>query len=202
MTAPIRIAAFAAAFVLATSASHAALEDEGRQMIVRMTKSVNIIVKGSASKADREAQFRDLFRKNFDVRTIGRWVMGRPWRSATPAQQSAYMEAFETYIVKTYTVQLSGYGGDQLDVKGAEKDGRGVAVISHIKPKNNRNRPIVILWRLRKKAGRLVVRDVVIDGISMSLNQRREFKAVFDREGSVDGLIASIRRKIDRLNKK
>ncbi len=202
MTAPLPVAVFALALVAAVPASRAALEDDGRQMIEKMSKSVSVIVKGATSKSDRETRFRNLFQKNFDVRTIGRWVMGRLWRSATAAQQTAYLEVFETYIVKTYTVQLAGYGGERLRVVGVEKDGRGVAVISHIQPKNKRNRPIVIRWRLRKKRDRLLIRDVVIDGISMSLNQRREFAAVYAREGTVDGLIATIRKKITKLDAK
>ncbi len=202
MISVFRTAAATLVLISTAGASHAAIEDDGKRMIQRMTQSVDFIVKRSKARADREARFRKLFQENFDVRTIGRWVLGRPWRTATAAQKAAYLEVFQTYIVKTYTVQLSGYGGDQLQLVGTEKDGRGVAVITHIKDKSSRNRPIVIRWRLRKRNSRLMVRDVVIDGISMSLNQRREFAAVYAREGNIDGLIATIRRKIVELDKK
>lgn len=184
------------------SPAQAALEDDGRRMIEGMTKQVDVIVKAALPRRERESRFRMLFQQHFNVKLIGRWVLGRPWRTASETQRRAYLEAFETYIVKTYTVQLAGYGGDRLQVVGVEKDRRGVAVISHIKPKNNRSRPIIVRWRLHKTGGRLLVRDVVIDGISMSLNQRREFASVYAREGSVDGLIATLRRKIAELDKK
>ena len=199
---PIRTTLAVAALAASVSAAGAAVEDDGKRVIQSMSKQVDVIVKATLPRPEREARFRSLFQNHFNVRLIGRWVLGRPWRTATAAQRDAYLKVFETYIVKTYTIQLAGYGGDQLRVVGAEKDRGGVAVISQIEPKSRRNRPIVIRWRLHKTRGRLLVRDVVIDGISMSLNQRREFASVYAREGSVDGLIAILRRKIAELDRK
>lgn len=199
---PTKIVLAALVVAVFVPSARAALEDDGKRVIQSMSKLVDDIVKGRLPRVEREARFRTLFQRHFNVRLIGRWVLGRPWRTATPAQRAAYMEVFETYIVKTYTVQLSDYGGDQLRVVGAEKDRGGVAVISHIEPRNKRDRPIVIRWRLHKAGGQLLVRDVIIDGISMSLNQRREFASVYAREGSVDGLIATLRRKIAELDRK
>ncbi|HEY7608475.1 MAG TPA: ABC transporter substrate-binding protein [Alphaproteobacteria bacterium] len=184
-------------------AARADSRDDGKAMVQRMASQVvSILSNKSIDRAGKEARFRQILTQNFDVPTIGAWVMGGPWRSATPAQRAEYLKLFETYIVKVYTGQLSTYSGESITVIGAEDDGGGVAVLSRVTdPKNDRT--IEIKWRLRPTDGKMKVRDVLIENISMSQTQRREFAAVYQqRGGTVDGLIAALREKIAELDRK
>lgn len=209
MTAPTRrlfqalfIAAAALAFA-APAAVRADAKDDGKALVQRMADEVvKILATQGIDRAAKEARFRQILAQNFDVPTIGAWVMGPPWRDATPAQRAEYLKLFETYIVKVYTGQLSTYSGEKVTVTGAEADGTGVEVTSRIAdPKNDRT--IELKWRLRGAGRQLKVRDVVIENISMSQTQRREFASVFQQRGnSVDGLIAALREKIAELDRK
>jgi phospholipid transport system substrate-binding protein len=194
----------AAALLLPAAVSSAAEpKQEGRAMVQQMSDQVvSILANKGFDRAAKEARFRQILAKNFDVPTIGSWVMGAPWRGATPAQRTEYLRLFETYIVKVYTGQLSTYSGEKVTVIGAEQDGAGVEVISRITdPKNDRT--VELKWRLRPSGAQLKVRDVLIENISMSQTQRREFAAVYQqRGGTVDGLIAALREKIAELDRK
>jgi phospholipid transport system substrate-binding protein len=184
-------------------AARADIKDDGKAMVQRMASQVvSILADKGVDRAGKEARFRQILTQNFDVPTIGAWVMGPPWRGATPAQRGEYLKLFETYIVKVYTGQLSTYAGESVTVIGAEDDGGGVAVLSRVTdPKNDRT--IEIKWRLRPTDGKMKVRDVLIENISMSQTQRREFAAVYQqRGGTVDGLIAALREKIAELDRK
>src|SRR5262249_17305229 len=109
---------------------------------------------------------------------------------------------FESYIVKVYTGQLSTYSGEKIAVVDAEEDGGGVAVTSKIQDTTN-NRVVDVKWRLRPMGAQLKVRDVVLENMSMSLTQRREFSWVFhQRGGTVDGLLTALREKIAELDRK
>jgi len=178
-------------------------KDDGKLVIQRMADQVvTILANQGMDRAAKEARFRQILGQNFDVQTIGAWVMGPPWREATPAQRAEYLKLFESYIVKVYTGQLSTYSGEKVIVIGADADGGGVEVVSRITdPKNNRT--VEVKWRLRQSGAQLKVRDVVIENISMSQTQRREFAAVFQQRGNtVDGLIAALREKIAELDRK
>lgn len=176
---------------------------DGKVIVQRMADQVvTILANQGMDRAAKEARFRQILGQNFDVSTIAAWVMGPPWRTATPAQRAEYLKLFETYIVKVYTGQLSTYSGEKVLVTGAAADGPGVEVTSRITdPKNDRT--VEVKWRLRPAGAQLKVRDVVIENISMSQTQRREFAAVFQQRGnSVDGLIAALREKIAELDTK
>lgn len=190
------------AFVWAAAPAPADPKAEGRAIVQKMADQVvaTLADKG-LGRAAKEAKFRQILGENFDVGTIGAWVMGPPWRQATPQQRAEYLRLFENYIVKVYTGQLSTYSGEKVNVIGAEDDGEGVAVLTNISdPKNDRVIPLK--WRLRAAAGKLKVRDVLVENISMSQTQKREFASVYQQRGAtVDGLIAALREKIAELDK-
>lgn len=198
-----RIPALLIAGVMLASPAWGDSKDDGKAIVQKMADQVvTILADKGIDRAGKEARFRQILTQNFDVQTIGSWVMGPPWRGATPAQKAEYLKLFESYIVKVYTGQLQGYSGEKVTVLGAESDGGGVEVSSRVVDVKN-ERTIEVKWRLRKAGAQLKVRDILIENISMSQTQKREFAAVFQqRGGTVDGLIAALREKIAELDKK
>jgi phospholipid transport system substrate-binding protein len=195
-------AAFAAVLALAAPARADAVSD-GTLLIRSMGDTVvAILANKGLPKAQREERFRQIYRANFDHAIIAASVMGPPWKSASPAARQEYLAVFETYIAKVYAAQLSSYSGEKLEVTKGEADGPGATIESRIvDPKSGRT--VGITWRLRPTDGKLKVRDVLIENISMALTQRREFAAVLQqRGGKAEGLIAAIREKIADLDKR
>lgn len=192
-----------AAISIPAAPARADIKSDGRILVQTMVDTVvAILADKGMDRAAKEARFRQILRQNFDLQTIGAYVMGPPWRQASAAQRADYLRLFETYIVKVYTGQLSSYSGEKITVVGVEEDGGGVAVTSRITdPKNDRT--FEVKWRLRQAGAQLRVRDVVLENISMSLTQQREFAAVFQqRGGTVEGLLAALREKIAELDRK
>jgi phospholipid transport system substrate-binding protein len=198
-----RIPALLIAGVLLASPAWADSRDDGKAVVQKMADQVvTILADKGIDRAGKEARFRQILTQNFDVQTIGSWVMGPPWREATPAQKAEYLKLFESYIVKVYTGQLQTYSGEKVTVLGAEADGGGVEVSSRIVDVKN-DRTIELKWRLRKAGAQLKVRDILIENISMSQTQKREFAAVYQQRGNtIDGLIAALREKIAELDRK
>src|SRR5581483_4429666 len=52
--------------------------------------------------AQRIARFHELFQADFDVRGIGRFVIGRYWQAFTPEQQEEFLRLFRAYTVQAY----------------------------------------------------------------------------------------------------
>jgi phospholipid transport system substrate-binding protein len=200
---PVSLAAALAAALTLAAPARADAVAESRQVISAMAETVvAILANKGLPKAQREERFRQIYKANFDHAIIAASVMGPPWRGASPAARDEYLQVFETYIAKVYAAQLSAYSGEKLEVTKAEADGPGATIESRIvDPKSGRT--VGIIWRLRPTDGKLKVRDVMIENISMALTQRREFAAVLQqRGGKAEGLIAAIREKIADLDKK
>ena len=149
----------------------------------------------NATPAQRVARFHELFREDFDVPGIARFVLGRYWKTATTEQQQEFIKLFEDYIALVYSSQLAAYSGETLKVTGSRADPQGAIVASEIiRPAGTP--PVKVEWHLADQNGTYKIRDVAVDGISMAVTQRSEFATVIQRNGGqVQGLIAMLREK-------
>lgn len=153
------------------------------------------------SRAKRQARFRALFRRDFDVPAIARFVLGRYWRVATPMQQREFVTLFENYVVMAYSSRLSQYSGEVLRVVGSRVKPGGAVVYSEIVSPHH-TQPVKVQWRLTRNDGQYKISDVVVEGISMAITQRSEFASVIQRHGGqVQGLLAMLRAKVADLTR-
>src|SRR5580692_9434130 len=61
-------------------------------------KAVRIIADKNLSPAQRSQKYDGILREAFDLPTIGKFVLGRAWKTATPQQQQEYMKLFEATV--------------------------------------------------------------------------------------------------------
>lgn len=149
-----------------------------------------------SSLEKREANFRALLSRSFDFRKIGRFVLGKAWRTATPGQRDEYLSLFQEFILRTYTRRLGGYSGQVFKITKAEPMGKiDAVVVTEIgRPSGP---PLKAGWRIRGKAGIYKILDVIVEGISMLATQRSEFASVVRSQG-VDGLIEVLRAQVNK----
>ncbi len=156
-------------------------------------RAIGFLGNGSLSQAQKQAEFRKLLRTSFDLKTIGRFALGRYWRSATSAQQKEYQRLFEKMVVDVYSARFEEYQGQDLDVRSFRRDGdKDTIVTSYIVP--DAGQEIQVDWRVRYKKGRYKIVDVIIEGVSMSLTQRSDFSSVIQRGGGdIQALLVHLR---------
>jgi phospholipid transport system substrate-binding protein len=153
-----------------------------------------------ATREQRENRARELLARYFAVDTIGRWVLGRYWQQATPAEQADYLTLFEDLIVTTYVDRFSRYSGERLTVSRSLVDEASgdVLVYSQItRPAGGQ--PVEVGWRVRARDGTMKIVDVYVEGVSLGQTQRSEFASVIrNTGGKVAGLLDEMRRRVKR----
>ncbi len=157
-------------------------------------RGLGLLANDSMSQKEHEAAFRDLLNDNFDMKTIGRFALGRYWRTSTPEERTEYLKLFNEMVVSVYTRRFSEYNGEELKVVGARKDGDSDALVtSKIVPKDG-SQSVTVDWRIRFKKDEYKVIDIIVEGVSMSLTQRSDFASVIQRGGgNVEVLLAHLR---------
>ena len=146
----------------------------------------------------REAKFRSLLARGFDMEFIGRFVLGTYWRQATPEQQQEYLQAFNDYVLDVYSARLGGYAGETLNVIGERAAGeRDVMVNTRIERPSGP--PLEAQWRVRQQSAGLRIIDVMVAGVSMVATQRDEFASVVQRQ-KVSGLIDVLRARTNKMS--
>ena len=157
-------------------------------------KAVAALTIDDITRMERVRRFRILLKNHFDVRTIGRFVLGRYWRQASEGERTEFLALFEDLIVDTYVDRFAKYSGEVLLVTKTEtiKDDDSIVFSSINRP--NGGPPVGVAWRLRLRNGSYLIIDVMVEGVSMGQAQRSEFASVIRRNGgAVKGLLAKLR---------
>ena len=149
------------------------------------------------SRGERETRARVLLNDNFAVPTIGQFVLGRYWRTATPEERKEYLALFEEMIVVTYVDRFSRYSGERLKVTRTVSDNDSGDTIVYSEISRPVGQPIEVGWRVRKYASSFKIVDVYVEGVSMGQTQRSEFSSVIrNNGGSLTALLDEMRRRV------
>jgi phospholipid transport system substrate-binding protein len=193
--APLPVAA-ADADMSAASQTHdtAILTPAGKFVQSLGDRAISIIADKQITTEKRNGEFSKILSDSFDLKTIGRFVIGRTWNAATPEQQADYMDLFKSLVIKNYGSRMTLYAGEGFKVVGTRPESdMDTTVLSQITHPDG-SQPTTIDWRVRQKDGKMGVIDVVVEGVSLSVTQRQEYASVIQNNGGqIDGLLKQMR---------
>jgi phospholipid transport system substrate-binding protein len=160
--------------------------------------AIKIIADKSLNQQQREAKYHDILHNAFDLKTIGHFVIGRAYNTATPDQQQEYMKLFEELVVKIYGARLNFYSGENFHVKGVRQESDQDRMVKSEITHSGGAEPTTVDWRVRQQNdGKLAIIDVIVSGVSQSVTQRQEFASIIQRDGGkIDGLLTVMRERI------
>lgn len=157
-------------------------------------QAIGVLETVGANTPEGRAQFAQIFDQGFDVPTIGRFVLGRYWNTATPAQQQEYLQLFQQMVVSTYARRFQNYQGQSLQILGTRAAGDQGDTLVQTQISQISGPAIAVDWRVRSRSGGYKVVDVIVANVSMSVTQRDEFASVISQNGgSIEGLLAVLR---------
>ena len=146
------------------------------------TRALGFLGNAGLSQEQKKSSFRGLLNESFDLETIGRFVLGRYWKTSTAQQRTEYLGLFRKMVVEVYATRFGDYKGQKFETRGHRADGeKDTIVTSYIVPGDGPE--VQVDWRVRYKGGRYQIVDVIVEGVSMSVTQRSDFAAVIQRGG-------------------
>ena len=162
------------------------------------TEVLAILSNAATSIEEREQHVRELMDKHVAIDFIARFALGKYWARASEDERADYTELFRSFFLHKYAAMLGGYENQTVTIEGAKPAGAQDTLVSTSIIENTGAPPIRAGWRLRLFDDRPLIIDIIIEGISMALNQRQEFKSVLAREG-MGGLLDVLRETIERV---
>jgi phospholipid transport system substrate-binding protein len=173
-------------------------QDQGASAFIdgMARQAIGVLETVGANTPEGRAQFARIFEQGFDVPTIGRFVLGRYWNTATPEQQQEYLQLFQQMVVNTYARRFQNYQGESLQIVGTRAAGDQGDTLVQTQISQINGPPIAVDWRVRSRSGGYKVVDVIVANVSMSVTQRDEFASVISQNGgSIEGLLSVLRQR-------
>jgi len=187
----------------AGSARASALEDGAVVFVEGVVKEgIDSLTSESLVRDQRIKNFRTLFNDRFHVPAIARFALGRKdWKDASKEQQAEYMRLFEDLMVVSYVDRFAAYAGEALKIVKAIADdtSRATVYTEIVRPNAADAKPVSVLWRVGTNGKVYKVLDLVIEGVSLSVNYKRDFGSTIRRTGSLAGLLDELRAKTAQL---
>lgn len=153
----------------------------------------------TGDEGERQARFKALFVESFDVPAIGRFVLGRYWRAATPEERSAFIEVFGDVITARFVPLFRAYQDQfRLEVRRVVRDDRTPQVIDVLSTLyRGELEPVQLDWRMLDREERFQIVDVRVEDVSMAVTLRSEYASAVQRSGSVTALIEQLRQQVE-----
>ncbi len=147
-------------------------------------------------ETERTAAFSSFMDRFTDLERVSNFVIGKYSRRFSADELARYRDAFRTYALTVYEVQLDQYRGEAVDVTGSVDRSETDSIVNTV-IKRSDGEYMDVRWRVLERDGEFQVVDVAlnIDGnlLWLAIEQRAQFLSLLDRtDGSADALIDKI----------
>jgi len=160
-----------------TSLPAKAVDTKAINFVEKLANTIITDVLKSTDTAEKKTErFEKHFLEALDTQSIGKFVLGRYWRTASHTEREQFLDAFTDMALKSWADKFDMYNGQEIifiDARPAEGENQ-VYVNSQIKNDPN---PVEVIWRVRNKNGTYKIVDIIIEGVSMVLSYRNEYTA-------------------------
>ncbi|MDE7539429.1 MlaC/ttg2D family ABC transporter substrate-binding protein [Gluconobacter sphaericus] len=176
---------------VATGAAHASTATD---FVNSFGSRLAAVVNSGKSLDEKKKEVLPLLKDNVDITGIGRYCLGKYWRTATPAQRDKYISLFDQVLVNTITDQIGNYKGVSFRVTTTTTtpDGERVNALIDRPGQPEVNMQLIIGGNPPK------VVDMYGEGASLRMNQRSDYSSYLARHnGDVDALNAALERQLN-----
>ena len=159
--------------------------------------AIGALTGSNLSTADRESRFDTLLKANFDMPGISKFVLGRYWKIATPDQQTEFQSLLEKLLTQSYAKAFDHYSGQKFTVQGTRSNDDGSTIVNSTIVQPNGD-IIRCDWRVEDVAGKTMITDLFVEGVSLRTTHRSDFaSAIQSNGGTVKGLLDALRQKVN-----
>lgn len=129
-------------------------------------------------KEDRRKLLEQTIAQRFNFTEMAKRSLGTEWAKRTPEEQKEFAANFQTLLANTYIGRIEAYSGEKVQYLKELNDGEYAEIYTHV---DTGKSVIDINYRMQKTEDWRVY-DVVVEGTSLVLNYREQFKRILRKD--------------------
>ncbi len=170
-----------------------------RKFVEEIGNKVINIAAEKTSDAARRAKIVKVIDDVIDAEWIGRFVLGKNYKSSTEVQRQRFTNLYRDFMINTYGPKFKDYNGRKFTVNEVIEQGGFYIAKAEFLPHDS-NTPISVDFRVKERNGKLVILDFIAEGISLIETQRSEFNSAISQKGT-DKFLDELTERVEKLKK-
>ena len=173
---------------------------DAKTFITNLTSDASKVLASEESKDQKMLKLINLAEENVDIDGIGRYTLGKYRKQLSDAKLDEYKSLFREYFLKSFSSRLSEYTDPKINVIKEEIINDKYTIVSSVLEADEKRPEIKIDWRVYTiNPEKPLVRDLIIEGLSLARTQREEFNSVIQNgDGNIEVLFSNLREFLEK----
>jgi phospholipid transport system substrate-binding protein len=152
------------------------------------------ILSDNTTKDEKMNGLRLIATDTVDIKGIGFYTLGAARKNLSNEEKDKYTTLFNEYFLKSFSSRLAEYTNPEIDVNNKEVLNENYTMVNSVLKGNDKRPEIKIDWRIyTKDPKKPLIRDLVIEGLSLARTQKEEFSSVLNsNNGDINALFRTL----------
>ena len=169
-----------------------AFEKNAENFILETTQNAKkIILDKTIGEKDKGKQLEKLALNAVDVAGLAKYTLGQERKNLSDKQISEFVSTFKVFFSKNLSNKLKDYSDQEVKIIGSKKISDNYVLVNSKIVSLKDKQEIAVDWRVFLVDGNLIIRDLVVEGLSFARTQREEFASIIANK-KFEGLIQSL----------
>jgi len=170
-----------------------------KDFISKLTTDASQVLASGQDKNQKMRELIELAEQNVDIQGIGLYTLGKYRKNLSEDQIKEYEILFKSYFLKSFSSRLSEYTDPKINVLSENVISNKYTIVSSILEADENRPEIKIDWRVYTiDPNKPLVRDLIIEGLSLARTQREEFHSVIQNgDGDIQVLFSNLKEFIE-----
>lgn len=193
-----KIITFLFLIITICSTSVFAFEKKAETFVLETTKNAkSIILDSSLNENQKRTKLEKLALDAVDVAGLARYTLGEEAKNLSDKQISEFVSTFKIFFSKNISNKLKDYSDQNVKVVGSKKISENYVLVDSKIVSTKDKQEISVEWRVFLIDNKLIIRDLVVEGLSLARTQREEFSSIIANKGFA-ALIQSLKEYISK----
>jgi phospholipid transport system substrate-binding protein len=136
------------------------------------------------SKEEKINKLKNIANETVDINGIGFYTLGSYRKGISDKQKQEYQILFKQYFLKSFSSRLAEYSNPEIQVISKKKLNEKYTMVSSKLVATEQRPEVKIDWRIyTKDPENLLIRDLIIEGLSLARTQKEEFASIMESNG-------------------
>tara|TARA_B110001450_G_scaffold207441_1_gene197818 strand:+ start:312 stop:902 length:591 start_codon:yes stop_codon:yes gene_type:complete len=147
------------------------------------------------SKEEKIEQLKAIASEAVGIKGIGFYTLGSYRKTISDEQLKEYQILFKEYFLKSFSSRLAEYSNPEIDVISKKKLNKNYTKVSSILVSTEQRPEVKVDWIVyTKNPENLLIRDLIIEGLSLVRTQKEEFASIIQsNDGDINALFNTLK---------